>query len=61
MSEYSENFLVYPSIIAMGKRSGSISTSDLIVELVDVLQPDGKDAQLLSGRMILTFLKRSEI
>ncbi len=50
MSEYSENFLVYPSIIAMGKRSGSISTSDLIVELVDVLQPDGKDAQLLSGR-----------
>lgn len=34
----------------MGKRSGSISTSDLIVELVDVLQPDGKDAQLLSGR-----------
>ncbi|MCQ2190395.1 MAG: hypothetical protein MJY63_01965 [Paludibacteraceae bacterium] len=34
----------------MGKRSGSISTSDLIAELVDVLQPDGKDAQLLSGR-----------
>lgn len=50
MSEYSENFLVYPSIIALGKRAGVISTSDLIAELTEVLKPDGKDAQRLSGR-----------
>ena len=40
MSEYSENFLVYPSIIALGKRAGVISTSDLIAELTEVLKPD---------------------
>ena len=50
MSEYSERELVFPAIIAMGNASGKMSTTELISVLTDVLQPDGKDAQIIEGR-----------
>ena len=50
MSEYSERELVFPAIIAMGNASGKMSTTELISILTDVLQPDGKDAQIIEGR-----------
>ena len=50
MSEYSENHLVYPAIIAIGNNGGKISTTELISILMDVLKPSGKDVEILSGR-----------
>lgn len=50
MSEYSENYLVYPAIIAIGNSGGKISTTELISILMDVLKPSGKDVEILSGR-----------
>jgi len=50
MSEYSENHLVYPAIIAIGNSGGKISTTELISILMDVLKPSGKDVEILSGR-----------
>lgn len=50
MSKYSESALVFPALIALGKKSGKISTSDLITELTRVLKPDGEDMEILSGR-----------
>lgn len=50
MSEYSENYLVYPAIIAIGNNGGKISTTELISILTGVLNPSGKDMEILSGR-----------
>lgn len=58
MSEYSENQLVYPAIIAIGKNGGKISTTDLISILTDVLKPSGKDLEILSGRSDTSFSQK---
>lgn len=50
MSEYSENHLVYPALIAIGNNGGKISTTELISILMEVLNPSGKDMEILSGR-----------
>lgn len=43
--------LVSPALRLMYERTdGYISTSDLIVELTDIFNPKGKDAELLEGR-----------
>lgn len=50
MSKYTESDFVYPAIIALGNNSGELSTTELISILTKMLQPDGKDIEILSGR-----------
>lgn len=51
MSAYSESELVLPSLYLMGQSSiGSITTTDLIAGLRDLLKPSGEDLTILSGR-----------
>ncbi len=50
MSKYSESDFVYPAIIALGKNSGEMSTTELISVLTEMLQPDGEDVDIISGR-----------
>jgi len=50
MSKYTESDFVYPAIIALGKNSGKMSTTELISVLTEMLQPDGEDMEILSGR-----------
>jgi hypothetical protein len=46
-----EQDLILPSLrIAASKPGGIISTSDLILELEALFQPDGLDAEVLDGR-----------
>ena len=58
MSEYTENYLTYPAIIALGNNSGTISTTELISVLTQYLHPDGKDAEILSNRKDTTFSQK---
>lgn len=49
MSKYSETELILPALHIMSIK-GSITTSDLIAELREILKPDGEDAMILKGR-----------
>lgn len=50
MSNYSESDFIIPAIIAMGKRGGKISTTELISVLSDFFQPDGDDVKIIKNR-----------
>jgi len=46
----SENQLVIPSLKVFSMRKDGTSTSELIDILTDIMQPKGKDAEIISGR-----------
>jgi hypothetical protein len=47
----SEADLLVPTLEILSKQpTGSMTTSDLIVELESILKPDGEDAEILEGR-----------
>lgn len=51
MSEITERQLVLPALYMMARSSdGIISTSDLILQLANVMHPTGIDAEILAGR-----------
>jgi hypothetical protein len=46
-----ERELVVPTLqIATDRLSGEISTSDLIIALTELFEPEGEDAEILPGR-----------
>lgn len=48
----SESDLVLPSLYLLAKHpAGALSTSELIVLLTQLMQPSGKDAEILAGRI----------
>lgn len=47
---YSESDLVIPTLIYLSSADGTVSTSELIEHLQDILKPEGKDAEILEGR-----------
>jgi len=49
MTEYSEHELILPALDIIDRNPG-IDTSDLILQLVKVLSPDGVDLEILAGR-----------
>lgn len=51
MKGVSETDLVLPTLrLAATRPNGEISTSDLIVELTEVFNPTGKDAEIIPNR-----------
>ena len=50
MSNYSESDFIIPAIIALGKKGGKISTTELISVLTDFFQPDGDDVKIIKNR-----------
>jgi len=57
MTEYSERDLILPALDIINRKPG-IATSDLIVELEDVLAPDGEDLIILAGRSDTKFSQK---
>ena len=54
-----EGDLVIPALrLAAARRGGTITTSDLIVELTELFAPDGQDAELLDGRQDTHFSQK---
>lgn len=45
-----ESELVLPSLYLMNRRGGSVSTSDLIVALEDMMKPEGQDIAIIANR-----------
>lgn len=50
MSNYSEPDLVVPTLELLAAHLGGLSTTDLIENLTELLNPDGEDAEILSNR-----------
>lgn len=54
-----EKDLVVPSLqIAASRSDGFISTSELILALEEIFNPDGEDAQILEGRLDTKFSQK---
>lgn len=46
-----ERDLIVPALrLASERANGEISTTDLIIELTELFQPSGRDAELIEGR-----------
>lgn len=46
----SESELILPSLCLMDSNGGRITTSELIAQLRELMQPKGEDLEILSGR-----------
>ena len=49
-SRITETELILPSLYLMKLNGGTITTSDLISKLRDIMKPSGEDLKILSGR-----------
>ena len=52
----SEAQLVIPTLKLLSIHDNGLSTSDLIAMLTEVMQPSGKDVEVISGRSALSSL-----
>ena len=50
VTQYSERELVLPTLALLDRYEAGLTTSDLIRELTTILNPDGQDAEILTGR-----------
>lgn len=50
MSNYTESDLVVPALELLAAQPGGLTTTDLIENLTELLNPDGQDAEILSNR-----------
>lgn len=50
MSEYKEAHVLVPTIIALGKNGGQMSTEDLIEQLIQIMAPSGDDLVSYASR-----------
>jgi hypothetical protein len=50
MSDYSERDLVLPALVLLEQQAAGLTTTQMINELVVVLNPDGADVRILAGR-----------
>lgn len=50
MSRISETELILPSLLMMSLNNGIVTTSELIIKLREILNPQGEDLAILSGR-----------
>jgi hypothetical protein len=57
MTEYSERDLILPALDIIKQKPG-IATSDLIVELMEILVPNGVDLEILAGRSDTKFSQK---
>ena len=57
MTEYSERDLILPALDIINRKPG-VATAELIVELEDILSPDGEDIVILKGRSDTKFSQK---
>lgn len=50
VTQYSEPELILPTLTLLDRYDSGLTTSDLIHELTSILNPDGQDAEILTGR-----------
>lgn len=46
----SETELILPALYEMVQNGGTVTTSELIVKLTDIMKPEGQDMEIISGR-----------
>lgn len=58
LSDYSESDLVIPALDLLARNPGGLTTTDLIEQLTEHLNPDGADAEILANRQDTHFSQK---